>query len=152
MICSMSLDSLVDSGFLKGILYDFFFPLQFGFRKWKSHVTEQPFEERTEEVKELYSDLNFIRPVTGSMYNPPIVAVYKIINCFVALIPIVKTTSLSHTNPSHPPGSWHCYFEYSFRLSCIVSTLNTIFIFSFQGLPSLLEISYIWFCLAGGSR
>ncbi|XP_063073390.1 cation/H+ exchanger protein 1 [Engraulis encrasicolus] len=42
----------------------------FGFRKWKSHVTEQPFEERTEEVKELYSDLNFIRPVTGSSITP----------------------------------------------------------------------------------
>lgn len=38
---------------------------QFGFRKWKSHVTERPFEDRSEVVKELYSELNVIRPHTG---------------------------------------------------------------------------------------
>lgn len=42
-----------------------FFSLQFGFRKWKSHVTERPIEDRSEVVRELYSELNFIRPVTG---------------------------------------------------------------------------------------
>lgn len=30
---------------------------QFGFRKWKSQVTECQFEDRLEVVKELYSDL-----------------------------------------------------------------------------------------------
>ncbi|XP_062374671.1 cation/H+ exchanger protein 1 [Sardina pilchardus] len=39
---------------------------RFGFRKWKSHVTERPFEHRSEDIKELYSDLNFIKPVRGS--------------------------------------------------------------------------------------
>ncbi|KAL2102647.1 hypothetical protein ACEWY4_001815 [Coilia grayii] len=39
---------------------------RFGFRKWKSHVTQLPFEDRSDVVKELYSDLNYIRPVTGS--------------------------------------------------------------------------------------
>ncbi|XP_053174518.1 uncharacterized protein LOC128358308 [Scomber japonicus] len=38
---------------------------RFGFRKWKSHVTERPFEDRSEVVKELYSELNVIRPHTG---------------------------------------------------------------------------------------
>ncbi|XP_028815233.1 low affinity vacuolar monovalent cation/H(+) antiporter isoform X2 [Denticeps clupeoides] len=40
---------------------------KFGFRKWKSHVTERPFEERSEVVKELYSELNVIKPHTGSL-------------------------------------------------------------------------------------
>ncbi|KAG5267368.1 hypothetical protein AALO_G00220950 [Alosa alosa] len=39
---------------------------RFGFRKWKSHVTERPIEHQSEDVKELYSDLNFIKPVRGS--------------------------------------------------------------------------------------
>ncbi|XP_023651324.1 cation/H+ exchanger protein 1 isoform X1 [Paramormyrops kingsleyae] len=40
---------------------------RFGFRKWKSHVTERPFEDRSDIVKELYSELNFIKPQTGSL-------------------------------------------------------------------------------------
>ncbi|TSQ92618.1 Low affinity vacuolar monovalent cation/H(+) antiporter [Bagarius yarrelli] len=40
---------------------------RFGFRKWKSHVTERPFEDRSEIVKELYSELNIIKPNTGNL-------------------------------------------------------------------------------------
>ncbi|NWZ72250.1 VNX1 protein, partial [Acrocephalus arundinaceus] len=39
---------------------------KFGFKKWKSHVTERPWEDRSEIVKELYSDLNVIRGSGGS--------------------------------------------------------------------------------------
>ncbi|KAG9280193.1 putative cation exchanger [Astyanax mexicanus] len=42
---------------------------KFGFRKWKSHVTERPIEDRSDIVKELYSELNFIKPQTGSLLN-----------------------------------------------------------------------------------
>ncbi len=42
---------------------------QFGFRKWKSHVTERPFEVRSEVVKELYSELNVIKPQSGTSYS-----------------------------------------------------------------------------------
>uniref|UniRef100_A0A3P9PUD6 Cation/H+ exchanger protein 2 n=1 Tax=Poecilia reticulata TaxID=8081 RepID=A0A3P9PUD6_POERE len=38
---------------------------RFGFRKWKSHVTARPFEDRSDVVKELYSDLNVIKPHSG---------------------------------------------------------------------------------------
>ncbi|XP_069558105.1 uncharacterized protein cax2 isoform X1 [Brachyistius frenatus] len=38
---------------------------RFGFRKWKSHVTERPFEARSEVVKELYSELTVIKPHSG---------------------------------------------------------------------------------------
>uniref|UniRef100_A0A3B4BHD8 Uncharacterized protein n=1 Tax=Periophthalmus magnuspinnatus TaxID=409849 RepID=A0A3B4BHD8_9GOBI len=37
---------------------------RFGFRKWKSHVTERPFEGRSDVVKELYSELNVVKPYT----------------------------------------------------------------------------------------
>nr|XP_015208023.1 PREDICTED: putative cation exchanger C521.04c isoform X1 [Lepisosteus oculatus] len=40
---------------------------RFGFKKWKSHVTERPWEDRSEIVKELYSELNLIRSPTGSL-------------------------------------------------------------------------------------
>ncbi|NWQ87999.1 VNX1 protein, partial [Burhinus bistriatus] len=39
---------------------------KFGFKKWKSHVTARPWEDRSEIVKELYSDLNVIRGSGGS--------------------------------------------------------------------------------------
>ncbi|KAM6094874.1 uncharacterized protein VSU04_006353 [Chlamydotis macqueenii] len=38
---------------------------KFGFKKWKSHVTARPWEDRSEIVKELYSDLNVIRGSGG---------------------------------------------------------------------------------------
>ncbi|XP_065145763.1 cation/H+ exchanger protein 1 [Paramisgurnus dabryanus] len=40
---------------------------KFGFRKWKSHVTERPIEDRSDVVKELYSELNYIKHHTGSL-------------------------------------------------------------------------------------
>ncbi|KAL0963057.1 hypothetical protein UPYG_G00349150 [Umbra pygmaea] len=40
---------------------------KFGFRKWKSHVTERPIEDRSDIVKELYSELNFIKHESGSL-------------------------------------------------------------------------------------
>ncbi|XP_010209773.1 PREDICTED: LOW QUALITY PROTEIN: putative cation exchanger C521.04c [Tinamus guttatus] len=39
---------------------------KFGFKKWKSHVTARPWEDRSEIVKELYSDLNVIKGSGGS--------------------------------------------------------------------------------------
>uniref|UniRef100_A0A8C5FAU0 Cation/H+ exchanger protein 1 n=1 Tax=Gadus morhua TaxID=8049 RepID=A0A8C5FAU0_GADMO len=38
---------------------------KFGFRKWKSHVTERPLEDRSVEVRELYSELNVVKPNAG---------------------------------------------------------------------------------------
>lgn len=40
---------------------------RFGFKKWKSHVTERPWEDRSEIVKELYSELNTIKTQAGSV-------------------------------------------------------------------------------------
>ncbi|NP_001020678.2 cation/H+ exchanger protein 1 [Danio rerio] len=40
---------------------------KFGFRKWKSHVTERPIEDRSDVVKELYSELNYVKQLSGSL-------------------------------------------------------------------------------------
>uniref|UniRef100_A0A3P9ME61 Low affinity vacuolar monovalent cation/H(+) antiporter n=1 Tax=Oryzias latipes TaxID=8090 RepID=A0A3P9ME61_ORYLA len=39
---------------------------RFGFRKWKGNVTEKPIEDRSDIVKELYTDLSLVRPREGS--------------------------------------------------------------------------------------
>ncbi|KAM9823983.1 cation/H+ exchanger protein 1 [Neosynchiropus ocellatus] len=38
---------------------------KFGFRKWKGNVTEKPIEDRSDVVKELYSDLSIVKPQEG---------------------------------------------------------------------------------------
>uniref|UniRef100_A0A8C3HWX7 Sodium/calcium exchanger membrane region domain-containing protein n=1 Tax=Chrysemys picta bellii TaxID=8478 RepID=A0A8C3HWX7_CHRPI len=38
---------------------------KFGFKKWKSHVTARPWEDRSEIVKELYSDLNVVKTMVA---------------------------------------------------------------------------------------
>ncbi|XP_047431030.1 cation/H+ exchanger protein 1 [Mugil cephalus] len=40
---------------------------RFGFRKWKGNVTERPIEDRSEIVRELYSDLSVVKPKEGSV-------------------------------------------------------------------------------------
>ncbi|KAM9334972.1 cation/H+ exchanger protein 1 [Symphorus nematophorus] len=40
---------------------------KFGFRKWKGNVTERPIEDRSEVVKELYSDLSIVKSPEGSV-------------------------------------------------------------------------------------
>ncbi|XP_074481304.1 cation/H+ exchanger protein 1 isoform X1 [Sebastes fasciatus] len=40
---------------------------KFGFRKWKGNVTEKPIEDRSDIIKELYSDLSIVKPQGGSV-------------------------------------------------------------------------------------
>ncbi|KAM9328399.1 cation/H+ exchanger protein 1 [Pholidichthys leucotaenia] len=42
---------------------------KFGFRKWKGNVTEKPIEDRSESIKELYSDLSVVKPQKGSVVS-----------------------------------------------------------------------------------
>uniref|UniRef100_A0A3Q3X5A5 Uncharacterized protein n=1 Tax=Mola mola TaxID=94237 RepID=A0A3Q3X5A5_MOLML len=58
---------------------------RFGFRKWKSHVTERPFEDRSEVVKELYSELNLIKPHTGRLVTCGNVAYVFLFGWWVSL-------------------------------------------------------------------
>uniref|UniRef100_A0A8C5WLM8 Sodium/calcium exchanger membrane region domain-containing protein n=1 Tax=Leptobrachium leishanense TaxID=445787 RepID=A0A8C5WLM8_9ANUR len=38
---------------------------KFGFKKWKGHVTQTPWEDRSDIVKELYSELNVVKSPVG---------------------------------------------------------------------------------------
>uniref|UniRef100_A0A8C2ZCT4 Cation/H+ exchanger protein 1 n=1 Tax=Cyclopterus lumpus TaxID=8103 RepID=A0A8C2ZCT4_CYCLU len=40
---------------------------KFGFRKWKGHVTEKPYEDQSDIIKELHSDLSFVKLQEGSV-------------------------------------------------------------------------------------
>ncbi|XP_077330009.1 uncharacterized protein LOC143964186 [Lithobates pipiens] len=42
---------------------------KFGFKKWKSHITARPWEDRSEIVKELYSDLNVVKTTVTSQIS-----------------------------------------------------------------------------------
>ncbi|KAK3099824.1 hypothetical protein FSP39_010332 [Pinctada imbricata] len=42
----------------------------FGFKKWKSHVTQRPLSNRSETVRSLYSDLTEVKPITVSTLRP----------------------------------------------------------------------------------
>ncbi|CAL8242526.1 unnamed protein product [Merluccius merluccius] len=72
---------------------------KFGFRKWKSHVTERPMEDLSVEVRELYSELNVIKPPAdrGSVLtcgNVLYVAVFGwwISLCYLLMCPIMFLT------------------------------------------------------------
>lgn len=45
---------------------------QFGFRKWKGNVTERPIEDRSDVIKELYSNLTIVKPQEGLFFPPPL--------------------------------------------------------------------------------
>ncbi|CAL8356951.1 unnamed protein product [Lota lota] len=59
---------------------------RFGFRKWKSHVTERPFEDRSEAVKELYSELNIIKPNTGHLITVGNIVYVLLFGWWVSLV------------------------------------------------------------------
>jgi hypothetical protein len=40
---------------------------QFGFKKWKSHVTARPLSERSDIVQDLYADISEAKPVVGTV-------------------------------------------------------------------------------------
>ncbi|XP_067358063.1 uncharacterized protein [Channa argus] len=59
---------------------------RFGFRKWKSHVTARPLEDRSEVVKELYSELNIIKPESGRLITCGNVAYVLLFGWWVSLV------------------------------------------------------------------
>eukprot|EP00064_Thunnus_orientalis_P012610 superscaffoldBa00001954_g12645 len=95
----------------------------FGFRKWKSHVTERPFEDRSEVVKELYSELNVIRPRTGPGHLITIgnVAYVLLFGWWVSLAYLLVSILMFITVAGVPYGKLclklSCYFLWPFGKS-----------------------------------
>lgn len=57
-------------GHMKGSLGNVCFHFsQFGFKKWKSHVTSRPLHTRSQTVQSLYADVNKISSKEGTVYK-----------------------------------------------------------------------------------
>ncbi|XP_030646131.1 low affinity vacuolar monovalent cation/H(+) antiporter [Chanos chanos] len=91
---------------------------KFGFRKWKSHVTARPFEDRSDVVKELYSELNVIKPQTGSLFTFGNVMYFFLFGWWVSLVYFSVGLLMFFTLIGFPYGKlcWKlsCYFLWPF--------------------------------------
>ncbi|KAJ8262248.1 hypothetical protein GJAV_G00164280 [Gymnothorax javanicus] len=91
---------------------------KFGFRKWKSHITARPFEDRSDIVKELYSELNVMRSPAGSLTTCGNVAYTLLFGWWIALTYLLVSTLMFITIIGVPYGKlcWRlsCYFLWPF--------------------------------------
>ncbi|KAI4880690.1 hypothetical protein NFI96_018433, partial [Prochilodus magdalenae] len=85
---------------------------RFGFRKWKSHVTERPFNDRSEIVKELYSELNVIKPNTDSLITCGNVLYVFLFGWWISLVYLLIGVLMFITVIGIPHG------QLCFRLCC----------------------------------
>uniref|UniRef100_UPI0037E91B24 uncharacterized protein n=1 Tax=Semicossyphus pulcher TaxID=241346 RepID=UPI0037E91B24 len=94
---------------------------RFGFRKWKSHVTERPFEDRSDVVKELYSELNIIKPHSGHLITCGNVAYVFLFGWWVSLAYFLVSILMFITVTGVPYGKLclklSCYFLWPFGKS-----------------------------------
>uniref|UniRef100_A0A8K9WNM1 Cation/H+ exchanger protein 1 n=1 Tax=Oncorhynchus mykiss TaxID=8022 RepID=A0A8K9WNM1_ONCMY len=95
---------------------------RFGFRKWKSHVTERPIEDRSDIVRELYSELNFVRP-QGSLITCGNIAYLILFGWWISLAYLLVCLLMFLTIIGVPYGKlcWKlsCYFLWPFGKSIL---------------------------------
>ncbi|KAK7896208.1 hypothetical protein WMY93_021533 [Mugilogobius chulae] len=93
---------------------------RFGFRKWKSHVTERPFEGRSDVVKELYSELNIVKPYTseGTVITCGNIAYVLLFGWWVSLVYLLVSILMFITIVGFSYGKLclklSCYFLWPF--------------------------------------
>ncbi|KAG7455833.1 hypothetical protein MATL_G00245330 [Megalops atlanticus] len=91
---------------------------RFGFRKWKSHITERPFEDRSDIVKELYSELNVVRSPAGSLFTCGNIAYVLFFGWWISLVYALVSALMFLTIIGIPYGKlcWKlsCYFLWPF--------------------------------------
>uniref|UniRef100_UPI00398F8D2C cation/H+ exchanger protein 1 isoform X2 n=1 Tax=Pristiophorus japonicus TaxID=55135 RepID=UPI00398F8D2C len=80
---------------------------KFGFKKWKSHVTERPWEDRSAIVKELYSDLNVIKH-SGSLVTCGNLLYVLLFGWWVALLYLLIAVIMFVTIVGVPYGKLCC--------------------------------------------
>ncbi|TDH09911.1 hypothetical protein EPR50_G00090230 [Perca flavescens] len=103
---------------------------RFGFRKWKSHVTERPFEVRSEVVKELYSELNVIKPYSGHLITCGNIAYVLLFGWWVSLAYFLITPLMFITITGVPYGklcwklSWYFLWPFGKSIHEIGNTLR----------------------------
>ncbi|NWU98094.1 VNX1 protein, partial [Upupa epops] len=91
---------------------------KFGFKKWKGHVTERPWEDRSEIVKELYSDLNVIRGSGGPTVTFGNILYLLLFGWWLSLLYVMVAAVMFLTVVGAPYGHlcWHLagYFLWPF--------------------------------------
>ncbi|XP_074533591.1 uncharacterized protein LOC141796402 [Halichoeres trimaculatus] len=94
---------------------------RFGFRKWKSHVTERPFEVRSDVVKELYSELKIIKPYSGHLITCGNVVYMLLFGWWVSMAYFLVSILMFITITGVPYGKLclklSCYFLWPFGKS-----------------------------------
>ncbi|XP_060699100.1 cation/H+ exchanger protein 1 isoform X3 [Hemiscyllium ocellatum] len=81
---------------------------KFGFKKWKSHVTQRPLEDRSAIVKELYSDLNVIKQYSGSLFTFGNLLYVLLFGWWVAMLYLVIAILMFVTVVGIPHGKLCC--------------------------------------------
>lgn len=91
---------------------------KFGFKKWKSHVTSRPLNERSEIVQSLYADVSELKPVKISTVRPTNVLYVFLFGWWMALIYILVALFMFITviGYSYAPYCWKLakYFIWPF--------------------------------------
>uniref|UniRef100_A0A674C5E9 Cation/H+ exchanger protein 2 n=1 Tax=Salmo trutta TaxID=8032 RepID=A0A674C5E9_SALTR len=117
--------------------------------KWKSHVTERPFEDRSDVVKELYSELNVIKPHTGHLITCGNVVYVLLFGWWVSLVYLLVSILMFITIIGVPYGkmcwklSW--YFLWPFGKSIQEHRVGT-YVWLLLGYP-LLAVVHSLACL-----
>ncbi|XP_048410340.1 cation/H+ exchanger protein 1 isoform X2 [Stegostoma tigrinum] len=81
---------------------------KFGFKKWKSHVTQRPLEDRSAIVKELYSDLNVIKQYSRSLFTFGNLLYVLLFGWWVALLYLIIAVFMFVTVVGIPYGKLCC--------------------------------------------
>ncbi|KAL5012485.1 hypothetical protein ScPMuIL_011036 [Solemya velum] len=78
----------------------------FGFKKWKSHVTDRPLSIRSEIVQDLYTDISKLKPVRVSTLRPFNIIYVLLFGWWVALIYLVVAFLMMVTVVGHSYASF----------------------------------------------
>ncbi|XP_056281203.1 cation/H+ exchanger protein 1 [Pseudoliparis swirei] len=91
---------------------------KFGFRKWKGHVTEKPIEDQSDIIKELHSDLSYVKPQEGSVATFGNIVYVIIFGWWISLIYFLICPVMFLTIVGAPYGKlcfkMACYFIWPF--------------------------------------
>ncbi|XP_029901210.1 cation/H+ exchanger protein 1 isoform X2 [Myripristis murdjan] len=94
---------------------------KFGFRKWKGNVTERPIQDRSDIVKELYSDLSTVKPQAGSVITFGNIVYVFLFGWWISLIYFLICPVMFFTICGAPYGKlcWRmtCFFIWPFGKS-----------------------------------
>uniref|UniRef100_A0A7N8Y997 Putative cation exchanger C521.04c n=1 Tax=Mastacembelus armatus TaxID=205130 RepID=A0A7N8Y997_9TELE len=119
---------------------------RFGFRKWKSHVTERSFQDRSDVVKELYSELNVIKPHSGRLITCGNVTYVLLFGWWVSLAYYLVGILMFITVIGVPYGKlcWKlaCYFLWPFSKSIHEHRFST-YVWLLLGYPPLVVIHFL---------